>query len=96
MRTRLVSALALLLTPLAAAQSPPVARVVPRIDTLHGEIRQDDYFWLREKTNPDVRAYLEAENAYTAEGMKHTEALQEQLYREILGRVKETDLTVPY
>ncbi len=96
MRNRLALALLLVLAPCAAAQSPPVARVVPRIDTLHGAIRQDDYFWLREKTNPEVRAYLEAENAYTAAGMKHTEALQEQLYREILGRVKETDLTVPY
>src|SRR5205823_8176354 len=51
---------------------------------------------LREKQNPEVLAYLEAENAYTAAGMKHTEALQEQLYREMLGRIKETDLTVPY
>ncbi len=96
MRTRASLALLLLLAPCAAAQAPPVARVVPRIDTLHDEVRQDDYFWLREKTNPEVRAYLEAENAYTDAGMKHTEALQEQLYREILGRIKETDLTVPY
>jgi oligopeptidase B len=96
MHPRLALALLLVFAPCAVAQSPPVARVVPRIDTLHGEIRQDDYFWLRERANPEVRAYLEAENAYTAAGMKHTEGLQEQLYREILGRVKETDLTVPY
>ncbi|MGH7539066.1 MAG: S9 family peptidase [Gemmatimonadales bacterium] len=97
MRTRVTTALALLvaLAPLAAAQSPPVARVVPKLDTLHGEILQDDYFWLRDKQNPEVRAYLEAENAYTAAGMKHTEALQQRLYGEILGRIKETDLTVP-
>ncbi len=98
MRMRVCLGLALLLPlwPLARAQSPPVARVVPKIDTLHGEVREDDYFWLREKQNPEVLAYLEAENAYTAAGMKHTEALQEQLYREMLGRIKETDLTVPY
>ena len=87
--------LALLLS-LALVQSPPVATRIPKVDTLHGEILVDDYYWLREKQNPAVLAYLQAENAYTAAGMKHTEALQEQLYRELLGRVKETDLSVPY
>ena len=98
LRARFYTALTLLvsLARLASGQSPPVARVVPKIDTLHGEIREDDYFWLRNKQNPDVRAYLEAENAYTTAEMKHTEALQEQLYRELLGRIKETDLSVPY
>ena len=97
-RTRFCAALTLLVSlgSLAAAQSPPVARVVPKVDTLHGEIREDDYFWLRDKQNPEVRVYLEAENAYTAAAMKHTEGLQEQLYRELLGRIKETDLSVPY
>ena len=42
--------------------NPPVATKTPKVDTLHGEIRQDDYFWLREKDNPDVLAYLRAEN----------------------------------
>lgn len=88
-------ALWLALAPLAAAQSPPVARVIPKIDTIHGDILEDDYAWLREKTNPEVMAYLEAENAYTAAGMRHTEALQERLYQEMLGRIKETDLSVP-
>lgn len=98
MRTRICSALlpVFSLVTLAAAQSPPVARTIPKVDTLHGEIRVDDYFWLREKANPEVMAYLEAENAYTAAGMKHTEALQQRLYEEILGRIKETDLSVPY
>jgi len=97
-RSRHYALLAVLLSlpQLAAAQSPPVARVIPKVDTLHGDIRQDDYFWLRDKQNPEVRAYLEAENAYTAVGMKHTEALQSQLYDEILGRIRETDLSVPY
>ncbi|HXE57534.1 MAG TPA: S9 family peptidase [Gemmatimonadales bacterium] len=81
--------------PAVVAPVPPVARVIPKIDTLHGEVRVDNYFWLREKRNPEVIAYLEAENAHTAAGMKHTEALQERLYRELLGRLKETDFTVP-
>ena len=82
----------------ASAQrpAPPVAQKIARIDTLHGDVREDDYFWLREKTNPKVIAYLDSENAYTAAGMRHTEALQGKLYSEMLGRVKETDLSVPY
>src|ERR1700736_688583 len=74
---------------------PPIAKRIPRETTTHGETRTDDYAWLRERTNPDVTAYLEAENAHTAEVMKPTEALREQLYKEILGRVQETDLSVP-
>ena len=78
-----------------ASQAAPVARVIPRVDTLHGVVRVDNYFWLREKTNPEVIAYLEAENAFTARGMSHTEALQQRLYQELLGRIKETDQAVP-
>lgn len=62
-----------------ASPNPPVARVAPKTDKLHGETRVDNYYWLREKTNPEVLAYLQAENAYTEAGMKHTEALQETL-----------------
>jgi oligopeptidase B len=80
----------------SAPPSPPVAQITPKVDTIAGHIRVDNYFWLREKQNPAVRTYLEAENAYTAAGMKHTETLQEQLYREMLGRIKETDQAVPY
>ena len=79
-----------------AAAKPPVARKAAHTTSLHGDTLQDDYFWMREKTNPEVRAYLEAENAYTTAVMKPTEPLQEQLYKEMLGRIKETDLTVPY
>jgi oligopeptidase B len=75
--------------------APPVARKVPKILTLHGDNRTDEYYWLREKTNPDVIAHLEAENRYTGAVMKPSEALQENLYNEILGRIKETDLSVP-
>ncbi|HET9636092.1 MAG TPA: S9 family peptidase [Gemmatimonadaceae bacterium] len=80
----------------APALQPPVATTKPKIDTLHGEIRTDNYFWIREKTNPDVIAYLNAENAYTEAKMKHTEALQQKLYDEMLSRIKETDVSVPY
>ncbi|HEX9309224.1 MAG TPA: S9 family peptidase [Gemmatimonadaceae bacterium] len=84
--------------PLLSAQDlkPPVATVKPKIDTLHGEVRTDNYFWIREKSNPEVIAYLNAENAYTVANMKHTEALQQKLYDEMLGRIKETDVSVPY
>ena len=60
--------------PRLAAQepAPPAAKTIARIDTLHGDIRTDNYFWIREKTNPDVISYLNAENAYTAARMKHT------------------------
>ena len=75
---------------------PPVARKVPRVDVLHDDVRQDDYFWLREKDSPDVTAYLESENAYTDAVMKPTEAFQEALYREMLARIKEDDQSVPY
>jgi oligopeptidase B len=74
---------------------PPVARAVPRVDTMHGEVRVDEYFWLRNREDPEVLAYLEAENRYTETVMRHTELLQERLFREMRGRIKETDLSVP-
>ena len=74
---------------------PPVAKIVPKTDTVHGDIRVDNYFWLREKTNPEVIAHLEAENKYTEAMTAHTKPLQEQLYKEMLGRIVETDLDVP-
>ncbi|MFL5584306.1 MAG: S9 family peptidase [Gemmatimonadaceae bacterium] len=94
----LVSIVASFSPPFLAAQDlkPPIATVKPKIDTLHGDIRTDNYFWIREKTNPDVISYLNAENAYTAAKMKHTEALQQKLYDEMLGRIKETDVSVPF
>lgn len=76
-------------------KQPPVAPVIPHEITQHGETRIDDYFWMREKTNPAVIAYIEAENAYVEQTMAHTQALQEQLYAEMRGRIKETDLQVP-
>jgi oligopeptidase B len=76
--------------------TPPVARKVPKIDVIHGDVRQDDYFWLREKDSPDVTAYLESENAYADAVVKATEAFQDTLYREMLARIKEDDTSVPY
>ena len=75
---------------------PPCARVAPmRLET-HGVVRVDDYYWLRERDNPEVVAYLEAENEYTRALMAPTEALQETLFAEIKGRIKQTDVSVPY
>ncbi len=80
----------------AAAPVPPVAERHPHPTTLHGETRQDDYAWLREKSDPKVHAYLEAENAYTDSVMAPTKPLQEALYAEMLARIQQTDLSVPY
>ena len=74
---------------------PPVARVEPTVVTVHGESRIDEYAWLRNRDDPEVIAYLEAENRHTAAAMRGTDALQELLYREMRGRIKETDLSVP-
>ena len=63
---------------------------------IHGTTLVDDYFWLREKTNPAVLAHLQAEDAYTQTVMKPTEALQEKLYNEMLSHIKQTDTNVPY
>ncbi len=75
---------------------PPVAKKVAKTTTIHGDTLVDDYYWLREKSNPEVMSYLEAENAYTDAVMKDTEKFQAELYKELLGRIKETDVNVPY
>ena len=80
---------------LAQEFQPPVAKIVPKVDTMFGDVRVDNYFWLREKSSPEVLKYLEDENNYTALMMKPTEQLQQQLYSEMLGRIKEDDATVP-
>ena len=96
-------ALAMLLplaVPLAAqaaeALSPPVAQKHPKVMTRFGDRRVDDYYWLREKDDPRVTAYLEAENRYTQAATKPLEEFRDRLYKEILGRIKETDESVPY
>ena len=79
-----------------AVPQPPVARREPVEHVLHGDRRVDHYASLRQKENPEVIAYLEAENAYTDAILRPTEQLQEKLYKEMLGRIQQTDLTVPY
>ena len=76
--------------------APPVARREPKATTLHGHTLQDDYAWLRDKTSPEVITYLEAENAHTDAFMAPTRPLQDLLYKEMLSRIKETDVSVPY
>ncbi len=75
---------------------PPAARRIPHQATVHGRIRVDDYHWLRDKQSRKVLAHLKAENAYTAAMMKPSLPLQKALYREMLKRIKETDVDVPY
>ncbi len=83
-------------TPAAPLIEAPLAPRRPRTDVYHGETRLDDYFWLRDKSDPAVTAYLEAENAYAEAVMAPTVPVQEALYREMLSHIKETDLSVPY
>ena len=80
----------------ASPPVPPTAKRVPNVTEVNGHKLVDDYYWLRDKANPEVKAYLESENAYTDAVMKPTEPLQKQLYDEMLGRIKETDVEVPY
>jgi oligopeptidase B len=86
-----------LLAPVLLAQGlqPPTTAKKPHETKIHGYTLTDDYFWLREKSNPEVIKHLEAENAYTESVMAPTKALQETLYNEMLGRIKQTDLSVP-
>jgi oligopeptidase B len=83
-------------TTAGGAVAPPVARKQPKKTEVHGQTMVDDYFWLREKGSADVTAHLEAENAYADSVMKPTAELQERLYKEMLGRIKQTDSNVPY
>ena len=76
--------------------APPVAKKEPKVTEINGQKLLDNYFWLRDKKNPDVKAYLDAENVYTDAVMKPTEPLQKKLYDEMLSRIKETDVEVPY
>jgi oligopeptidase B len=76
-------------------QQPPFAKKVQHETRIHGLVLNDDYFWLRDKQNPEVIQYLEAENGYTDSVMKPLKGLEDALYQEILGHIKQTDLTVP-
>jgi len=78
-----------------SSQTPPTAPRVEHREVRHGAAVTDDYFWLREKSNPKVTQYLEAENAYTAAITKDLQPFSDALYKEMLGRIKQTDLSVP-
>src|SRR5256714_14572610 len=73
------------------APAPPVAAVRPHQFNEHGNVRVDQYYWLRERDNPEVIKYLEDENAYTKAVMAHTQALQDRLFDELKGRVRQDD-----
>src|ERR1700682_3270414 len=75
---------------------PPLALREPVEHVIHGDRRIDHYAWLRKKDDPRVIGYLEEENAYVDGYLQCTEAFQEMLYQEMLGRIQQTDLSVPY
>ncbi len=74
----------------------PVAIQIPVVLENHGDTRIDPYFWLNDRENPEVIAYLNAENAYYQEQTKHSKPIQEALFLEMKSRIKEDDSTVPY
>ena len=76
--------------------TPPTARKHHTETQMHGVLLADDYAWLRDKENPDVTAYLEAENAYAEAVMAPLAGLREQLYQEMLSHIKQTDISVSY
>ncbi len=74
---------------------PPTAAVKPKELEIHGDVRVDDYYWLRERENPEVIAYLEAENAYTDSIMSRYAGLQERLVEEMKSRIVQDDQSAP-
>ncbi|HET55966.1 MAG TPA: S9 family peptidase [Ignavibacteria bacterium] len=76
--------------------NPPIAEKIPQELITHDHTRIDNYFWMNQRDDPKVIEYLNAENAYTSEVMKHTEDFQQKLYDEIIGRIKQDDQSVPY
>ena len=78
-----------------SAPHGPVAKQAEHVSVWHGEKVNDPFFWLREKSNPEVIQYLEAENAYTEAMTKDIQPFADALYKEMLGHIKQTDLTVP-
>src|SRR3989454_8700667 len=83
-------------SPAAPALTPPVAAMRPHRFDEHGNVRIDEYYWLRDRDNPEVIKYLEGENAYTKAVMAQTQALQDRLFEEFNGRVRQNGQSVPY
>ena len=90
-------ALSVLLLPAAdePVPQPPVAKRIPRELVQHGHARVDEYYWLNQRQDPEVIAYLQAENAYTDAVMRPQAALREALYKEMVGRMQQSDMSVP-
>lgn len=76
--------------------SPPQAEKIPKELTIHNHTRIDKYYWLKERDNPKILEYLNAENEYTKYAMKSTEMLQKQLYQEMVNRIQQEDMSAPY
>ncbi len=74
----------------------PIATKIPKELSMHGDIRVDNYYWLNDRENPEVIAYLNAENDYKDQMLAHTKDFQEKLFQEMKGRIKEEDQSVPY
>lgn len=74
----------------------PTAKKIKKEMSIHGDTRIDNYYWLNNREDAEVISYLNAENDYTKTKLKHTEAFQEKLYEEIVGRIKQDDQSVPY
>ena len=75
---------------------PPLAKIIPHQLEKHGQVRVDNYYWLNDRSNPDVIAYLQQENEYTATQSQHTADFERTVFEEIKGRIKQTDLSVPF
>ena len=97
MKTMAFLLVLVLVTVLAGCSNdgPPSAPVITEELEIHGDVRTDNYYWLRDREDPEVTAYLEAENRYAEQVMAHTEGLQETLFEEIKGRIKPNDESVP-
>ncbi len=76
--------------------NPPIAKKIPHELEKHGDVRVDNYFWMKDREHPEVIDYLKAENAYCDAQMAHTKAFQKDLFEEMKARIKEDDSSVPY
>lgn len=88
------------------SEAPRAKKIAKELEA-HGDVRIDEYYWMRltdeqktadkpDEQTADVMDYLKAENAYTKKVMARTDELQEKLFQEIIGRIKQDDGTVPY
>ncbi len=82
--------------PATVCPDPPQAKAIPHRLEQHGQVRVDNYYWLNDRSNPEVLAYLQKENDYSTALQQHTADLEHTLFEEIKGRIKQTDLSVPF